>query len=147
MDSDGEWEPEEEPPELVAARAKLAQFDARPGEEEPPELTKARAAAAADAGGADATIETREWQSLGGGAVDSGSRCGAGPGGCESPSCADCGPTEGARRAGRAAEEEVGGGAKENTEPDEVNIEPLDVRFGNSVSIVKHTEEALDELD
>ena len=41
-DSDGEYEPEQEPPELVAARAKLAQYEARPGEEEPPELTAAR---------------------------------------------------------------------------------------------------------
>jgi dynein assembly factor 1 len=28
MDSDGEWEPEPEPPELIAARAKLAMFEA-----------------------------------------------------------------------------------------------------------------------
>ena len=66
-DSDGEYEPEEEPPELVAARAKLAQYEARPGEEEPPELTAARAsaslAAAADGG---AGTRTRPWQPLGG---------------------------------------------------------------------------------
>ena len=66
-DSDGEYEPEQEPPELVAARAKLAQYEARPGEEEPPELTAARAsaslAAAADGG---AGTRTRPWQPLGG---------------------------------------------------------------------------------
>ena len=66
-DSDGEYEPEQEPPELVAARAKLAQYEARPGEEEPPELTAARAsaslAAAADGG---AGARTRPWQPLGG---------------------------------------------------------------------------------
>ena len=66
-DSDGEYEPEQEPPELVAARAKLAQYEARPGEEEPPELTAARAArglaAAADGGGG---ARTRPWQPLSG---------------------------------------------------------------------------------
>ena len=66
-DSDGEYEPEQEPPELVAARAKLAQYEARPGEEEPPELPAARAsaslAAAADGG---AGARTRPWQPLGG---------------------------------------------------------------------------------
>lgn len=66
-DSDGEYEPEQEPPELVAARAKLAQYEARPGEEEPPELTAARAsaslAAAADGGGG---AQTRPWQPLSG---------------------------------------------------------------------------------
>ena len=40
--SDGEWEEDPEPPELIAARAKLAMYEARPGEEEPPELTRAR---------------------------------------------------------------------------------------------------------
>ncbi|KAK9811648.1 hypothetical protein WJX72_007649 [[Myrmecia] bisecta] len=40
--SDGEWEPEEEPTELVAARDRLAAFTARENEEEPAELTKAR---------------------------------------------------------------------------------------------------------
>lgn len=40
--SDSEWEPPEDPPELVAARKKLAAYAARPGEEEPPELTEAR---------------------------------------------------------------------------------------------------------
>ena len=148
MDSDGEWEPEEEPPELVAARARLAQFEARPGEEEPPELTKARAEAGAGK-------ETREWQSLegagaggGGGDTSGGGGGGCGPGGCEPSSCAGCGPTDGGgKKAGRAAEEECG--AKENDQPTELNIEPLDIKFGSSVTIVKHnsTEEALDELD
>ena len=63
-DSDGEYEPEEEPPELVAARAKLAQYEARPGEEEPPELTAARRSLAAEADGGGA--RTRPWQPLGG---------------------------------------------------------------------------------
>ena len=63
-DSDGEYEPEEEPPELVAARAKLAQYEARPGEEEPPELTAARRSLAAEAEGGGA--RTRPWQPLGG---------------------------------------------------------------------------------
>ena len=63
-DSDGEYEPEEEPPELVAARAKLAQYEARPGEEEPPELTAARRSLAAEVDGGGA--RTRPWQPLGG---------------------------------------------------------------------------------
>ena len=63
-DSDGEYEPEQEPPELVAARAKLAQYEARPGEEEPPELTAARRSLAAEADGGGA--RTRPWQPLGG---------------------------------------------------------------------------------
>lgn len=156
MDSDGEWEPEEEPPELVAARARLAQFEARPGEEEPPELTKARAEAAAGSGDgneAGAGRETREWQSLDGGVENGG--CGAG-GGCEPSSCAGCGPTTTGetKKAGRAAEEQEDGAgeaaSKENDVPPvELNIEPLDIKFGSSVTIVKHneTEEALDELD
>eukprot|EP00192_Tetraselmis_astigmatica_P012865 CAMPEP_0117671370 /NCGR_PEP_ID=MMETSP0804-20121206/13295_1 /TAXON_ID=1074897 /ORGANISM="Tetraselmis astigmatica, Strain CCMP880" /LENGTH=426 /DNA_ID=CAMNT_0005479821 /DNA_START=64 /DNA_END=1344 /DNA_ORIENTATION=+ len=40
--SDDEWEEPEEPPELVAARRKLAEYSARAGEEEPVELTKVR---------------------------------------------------------------------------------------------------------
>lgn len=40
--SDSEWEPPEDPPELVAARKRLAQYTARPGEEEPPELLAER---------------------------------------------------------------------------------------------------------
>ena len=39
---DEEWVPIEEPPELIRAREKLAQYSARPGEEEPEELTEAR---------------------------------------------------------------------------------------------------------
>lgn len=35
-DSDEEYEFEQEPPELLAARQQLAAFTARPGEEEPP---------------------------------------------------------------------------------------------------------------
>ena len=135
--------------ELVAARAKLAQFEARPGEEEPPELTRARAEAAAAAGGAGAVKETREWQSLNNG-MDSGNGGGCGPGACAPSSCAGCGPTtEEAKKAGRAAEEEGGADDQENAEPTELNIEPLDIKFGSIVSIVKHasTEEALDELD
>ena len=162
MDSDGEWEPEEEPPELIAARARLAQFEARPGEEEPPELTKARTEAAATSGGGK---ETREWQPLDGSERGSGG-CGPGPGACEPSSCAGCGPTtttttttitttggESAKKAGRAAEEEEEEEdceTKENDEPAELNIEPLDIKFGSSVTIVKHDtteEEALDELD
>ena len=34
-DSDGEWEPEPEPPELVAARERLARYEARPGRRNP----------------------------------------------------------------------------------------------------------------
>jgi dynein assembly factor 1 len=78
-DSDGEYEPEEEPPELVAARAKLAQYEARPGEEEPPELTAARAAASAAAaagGGAQTQTQTRPWQPLGGPGVSGGANDG-----------------------------------------------------------------------
>ena len=136
-DSDGEWEEEEEPPELVAARARLAQFEARPGEEEPPELTRARA---------EATVagakQTREWQPLDVGASTGEGGCSAG--GCEPTSCAGCEPgTEGALKGGRAAEEDVG--AKENA--GSLNIEPLDVKFGSSVTIVKHEEEPLDDLD
>lgn len=62
-DSDGEYEPEEEPPELGAARAKLAQYEARPGEEEPPELTAARAVASTQ-NKTDQGVSTRPWQPL-----------------------------------------------------------------------------------
>jgi dynein assembly factor 1 len=44
---DGEWEVPQEPPELVAARERLAAFAAQAGEEEPPELTAQRTALAA----------------------------------------------------------------------------------------------------
>ena len=47
---DGEWEVPQEPPELVAARERLAAFAARAGEEEPPELTAQRTALAAGGG-------------------------------------------------------------------------------------------------
>ncbi len=45
---DGEWEVPQEPPELVAARERLAVFAAQAGEEEPPELTARRTALAAE---------------------------------------------------------------------------------------------------
>ena len=45
---DEEWEVPQEPPELVAARERLAAFAARAGEEEPPELTAQRTALAAE---------------------------------------------------------------------------------------------------
>ncbi|CAG9466512.1 unnamed protein product [Pedinophyceae sp. YPF-701] len=45
---DTEWTEPEEPPELVAARRKLAAYTARPGEEEPPELTAERTRLAAE---------------------------------------------------------------------------------------------------
>jgi len=67
-DSDGEYECEEEPPELVAARAKLAMYEARPGEEEPPELTAARTALAEErrSDEREAVVSTKPWQALGG---------------------------------------------------------------------------------
>jgi dynein assembly factor 1 len=77
-DSDGEYEPEEEPPELIAARARLAQYEARPGEEEPPELTEARLRLRSDdsratekredvdADAAGGAARTKPWQPLGG---------------------------------------------------------------------------------
>jgi hypothetical protein len=60
--SDGEWEFEGEPAELVRAREKLARFGARPGEEEPAELGEARRKAAAKG----ATIQEATWQPLDG---------------------------------------------------------------------------------
>ena len=47
---DGEWEVPQEPPELVAARERLAAFASRAGEEEPPVLTAQRTALAAGGG-------------------------------------------------------------------------------------------------
>lgn len=59
-DDDGEWHEVPEPPELVRAREKLAQYAARPNEEEPEDLTETRARLAAE--GKLNYMETRPWQ-------------------------------------------------------------------------------------
>lgn len=60
--SDGEWEFEGEPEELVRAREALAHYAGRAGEEEPPELTAARRQLAS--GGV--AIEEATWQPIAG---------------------------------------------------------------------------------
>ena len=106
-DSDGEWEPEPEPPELVAARERLARYEARPGEEEPPELTAARARATR--GGA--TNETKPWEPLSGTRGESAERgCDEGTcdtGTCDTGTCAGRGPGSEAAEAVEEAVEEA----------------------------------------
>jgi hypothetical protein len=38
-------------------------------------------------------------------------------------------------------------GADENADPSELNIEPLNLAFGSSVTIVKSMDDVLDDLD
>ncbi|GLC39430.1 Leucine-rich repeat-containing protein oda7 [Pleodorina starrii] len=57
--SDGEYEFEEDPPELVEARQRLAAYTARPGEEEPAELSGQRQQLASEGKG----ISEGQWRS------------------------------------------------------------------------------------
>ena len=143
IDDDEEWEEDEEPPELKAARAKLAQYEARPGEEEPPELTRAREQASTSG-----APETRPWQSLTGEEATDG---GCGAGACDPGACASC--DDGSK--GRGDDQvELDSEAKENN-PVEENVQPKapaapeasdNMCFGNSIISIK-SDDMLEELD